>query len=102
VEGFDTEVINGAQRALESPVLLGVIMELNGSGLRYGFDDYSLHDMMLKTGFRPSHYDPLKKVLTAIRIKDVRSGNTLYVRDAERLQARVQSAPTHHIHGVIL
>jgi FkbM family methyltransferase len=102
VEGFETEVINGAKHALESQALLGVIMELNGSGIRYGFDDQTLHGRMLKTGFRPFRYDPFEKVLTAIHIKNVWSGNTLYVRDEERLQARVQSTPAHRVHGVML
>jgi FkbM family methyltransferase len=102
VEGFETEVIKGAKHALESPALLGIIMELNGSGIRYGFDDQTLHGIMLKTGFRPFRYDPFEKVLTAIHVKNVWSGNTLYVRDEERLQARVQSTPAHRVHGVML
>ena len=32
VKGFETEVMAGAERALASPDLLAVIMELNGSG----------------------------------------------------------------------
>jgi Met-10+ like-protein len=74
VEGFEMEVIHRAKHALESPTLLGVIMELNGSGIRYGFDDRTRHGMMLDIGFRPFRYDPLKKGLTAIHMKNVMTG----------------------------
>jgi len=34
VEGFESAVLAGAERALADPALLAVIMELNGSGVR--------------------------------------------------------------------
>jgi FkbM family methyltransferase len=39
VEGFETQVIRGATRTLENPKLQAVLMELNGSGEAYGFDE---------------------------------------------------------------
>ena len=37
VEGFETEVMKGMQATLELPVLKAIIIELNGSGMRYGY-----------------------------------------------------------------
>ena len=39
VEGFEREVVAGAQKTLSEKSLLAVIMELNGSGDRYDYDE---------------------------------------------------------------
>jgi hypothetical protein len=46
VEGYEHAVIAGGQSTLASPSLQVVIMETNGSGLRYGWDDAELVDTM--------------------------------------------------------
>ena len=58
VEGFETEVLAGAAATFASPSLHAVIMELNGSGTRYGFDEDKLHHHMQAIGFHPCRYDP--------------------------------------------
>lgn len=101
-EGYETEVIAGAERILSCPTTMAVLMELNGSGGRYGFDEEKLHRLMLEHDFRPFRYDPLARVLTPLETKNLLSGNTLYVGNIEALRARVQSAPRHRVHGVSL
>jgi FkbM family methyltransferase len=98
-EGYETEVIAGAERILSYPTTMAVLMELNGSGRRYGFDEEKLHRSMLKHDFRPFRYDPLTRVLTPLETKNLLSPNTLYVSNIELLTARVQSAPRHQVHG---
>jgi len=39
VEGFETDVLAGAVKTLANPELRAVVMELNGSGKRYGYDE---------------------------------------------------------------
>src|SRR5687768_4318764 len=39
VEGFETEVLKGAGRLLNDPMLKAIIIELNGSGEQFGFDE---------------------------------------------------------------
>jgi FkbM family methyltransferase len=39
VEGFETEVINGAHEVLKNEKLKAIIIELNGSGGRYGYNE---------------------------------------------------------------
>jgi len=94
VEGFETEVLAGAETALASPDLLAVIVELNGSGARYGFDDDALHQDLLQRGFETYTYDPLARQLTPRQGARSTKGNTLYVRQADLLAERLRTAPT--------
>ena len=102
VEGYETAVISGADLTLRSPSLLAVLMELNGSGARYGFDDRSLHERMLRYGFTPAQYDPLCRRLRTRQWSEGSEGNLLYVRSLELLQARVSTAPQHAVHGTVV
>ncbi len=56
VEGFETDVVAGSARGLDDPGLLAVILELNGSGTRYGFDEDALHRNLLGRGFETFRY----------------------------------------------
>jgi FkbM family methyltransferase len=93
VEGFETNVIAGADKVLSRKSLLGVIMELNGSGNRYGFDEEKLHEVMLDFGFKPFTYAPFKRELVHLDGRNENSGNTLYIRNIEEVVSRLASAP---------
>jgi FkbM family methyltransferase len=93
VEGFETRVIDGATRALRCPSLLAVLMELNGSGTRYGFDEIALHQRVLAAGFRTASYDPQRRSLGERPMPPGGSGNMLYVRAGAELEARLSTAP---------
>jgi hypothetical protein len=82
VEGFETEVPAGAQLALADPGLMAVMMELNGSRVRYGFDEDALHRELLGRGFATCLYRPLVRVLEPLHGARSGSGNTLNVRNA--------------------
>jgi FkbM family methyltransferase len=92
VEGFESEVLAGAVRTLADRGLLAVIMELNGSGGRYGSDEDALHEAMLGQWFETLRYRPFERVLEPLHGARSGGGNTLYVRDAGRLAERVRSA----------
>jgi len=92
VEGFESEVLAGAGRALADPSLLAVIMELNGSGVRYGFDDNALHRKMLALGVTACRYERFERNLAPLIDAPNRSGNTLYVRDLDVVRERVDTA----------
>lgn len=93
VEGFETNVIAGAERVLSRPSLCAVIMELNGSGERYGFDENQLHEHMLEYGFKTFRYLPFERRLVALNGKNAHSGNTLYIRNEEETSLRLARAP---------
>lgn len=97
VEGFETNVISGADKVLSKPSLLAVIMELNGSGERYGFDEKLLHEKMLSYGFNTYTYSPSNRQLISLEGKRNDSGNTLYVRNIDEVARRLKGAKQYWI-----
>lgn len=51
VEGYETPVLAGAARTLKKDSLHSVILGLNNSGLRYGFDEEHILMTMYESGF---------------------------------------------------
>jgi FkbM family methyltransferase len=95
VEGFEKDVMEGGTNTFQ--VADAVIIELlNGSGTRYGYDDWELHGRMLDMGFRLHRYDPFTRVLR--ETDEIIGGNNLYVRDAEFVRERLKTAPHHWVH----
>jgi hypothetical protein len=76
-----------------------VIVELNGSGSRYGFDDSKIIELMLSYGFNTYSYDPFDRTLMSIQGKNLNSGNTLFIRNKSVVDDRLRSAPTVTING---
>ena len=99
VEGYETEVLKGGQHTLASPDCKAVIMELNGSGNRYGFDEMELHQSMIKNGYYPYEYHPFERKLIALSSNKLVGGNTLYLRDIETAQHRIKNAPKISVLG---
>lgn len=99
VEGYETPVLMGGQQALRNESLRAVIMELNGSGDRYGFDESRILAMMLDSGFGTYSYDPLTRALVNLEGKNLASGNTLFLRDLPFVQQRLRDAPKVTVNG---
>lgn len=100
VEGYETPVIQEAARLLESSSLLAVIMELNGSGARYGFDEWALHRQMIDRGFQWCTYAPAERAVRETPENSAFGLNNLYVRDIQRLQERVRTGPSFRVLGM--
>ncbi len=100
VEGFEMPVINGAAQLLDCPNLLAVLMELNGSGRRYGIEDEALHSRMLALGFMPYGYRPFARKLVPLGGKNSRSGNTLYIKQDHLVAERITTAPKVIVNGI--
>jgi FkbM family methyltransferase len=98
VEGYETRVIEGASQTLRSEKLLAIVLEMNGSGARYGLDETKLDGALLACGFEPLSYDPLERTLIPVPKLNL-SGNRIYIRDAESLQARLKSAAPFTLPG---
>ena len=99
VEGFETPVLDGAQETLKSRTLNAVIMELNGSGARYGFDESKIIDLMFSYGFRTYSYDPFSRTLINLEGKNLSSGNTLFIRDKSFVDDRLRAASKVTVYG---
>jgi FkbM family methyltransferase len=93
VEGYEMAVLEGARQTLENLRLRSIIMELNGSGRRYGFKDDEIVAYMENLGFSTFRYEPFSRELISIACHDCVSGNTLFIRDAHEMQARLKQSP---------
>jgi FkbM family methyltransferase len=100
VEGFETEVLNGMADTFKQPSLKAIIIELNGSGARYGFDEHNIHLLLTINGFNPYLYNPFKREL---KLTDSHGHfNTIYCRDVEFIAERLKTANGFKIMGEII
>lgn len=90
VEGFEQEVINGAGSLLRDTTLKAIIIELNGSGGRYGYDETIIHRQLLENGFQSYCYDPFTRHLK--RVENFTNLNTIYLRDIDFVKDRLKLA----------
>lgn len=90
VEGFEAAVLSGAARLLADPKLEAMIIELNGLGARYGFDDRNTDGRIRDAGFQSCAYDPWTRTLSPAPTSGTH--NTLYVRDLGAAAWRLQNA----------
>lgn len=90
VEGFETEVLNGAEQILRDTILKAIIIELNGSGGRYGYDENEIHEKLLRFGFEPYTYDPFTRKV--YKLEAFGNHNTIYIRDVEFVTNRLEKA----------
>jgi hypothetical protein len=90
VEGFETHVLSGASITLACNSLKEIIIELNGSGEKYGYDEKKLHEKLLDNGYQPHRYNPFERELTPIG--SFGSHNTIYIKDIDFVRERVKTA----------
>jgi FkbM family methyltransferase len=91
VEGYEIPVLNGSKKILKEPTLNVVLIETNGSGLRYGHSDEQIVAVMAEYGFVPCSYDPFTRQLKMINGAH-KDGNTLFVRNFDQIQNKVRAA----------
>jgi FkbM family methyltransferase len=99
VEGYETPVLEGAQETLKMQTLHSVIMELNGSGSRYGYDESQILELMFDCGFKTYAYNPLNRTLVHLEGKNLNSGNTLFIRNKSFVEERLRNAPKVSVNG---
>jgi len=99
VEGYEPHVLEGAREVLQSADVWAVIIELNGSGTRYGWNDDDTAQMLLDRGFSMVEYDPFRRMLTTRPIRRRDPGNVIFVRGLEAVQERCQTSPAYQILG---
>ena len=99
VEGYESTVLDGAASVLARPDLLAVILELNGSGERFGIPDRVVHERMLDLGFTTFSYSAITRDLASLDRQQSRLGNTIYVRHEALARERLRSAPPFTIRG---
>lgn len=95
VEGFETAVLKGAPNILQEQSLKAIIIELNGAGGRYGYNDAAIHEQLLNLGFIPCSYEPFERKLS--ELISYGTHNTIYVRDKEEVSYILKNAPHRRI-----
>ena len=90
VEGFETEVFNGMSAFLANPNLKAIIVELNGSGKRYGYCEDKIHSKLTVAGFTTYLYHPFERKLE--EVTKFGSHNTIYIKDFSFVNSRVENA----------
>ena len=92
VEGFESAVLKGSKQTLQNDSLLAIIMELNGSGDRYGYDDNHSKKMLEECGFAGYSYDPFSRELSPLGEIQSSSKNVIFVRDRAKVEVRLEQA----------
>jgi len=100
VEGFETEVLKGMSQLLNNDMVKAIIIELNGSGSRYDYDERDIHQLLISKKFRPYSYDPFSRELTALSSYGVE--NTIYCRDIDLITGRLKAAKRIQVMGEVI
>lgn len=95
VEGFETAALAGAEQLLKNDALKAIIIELNGSGERYGYTDESIHKKLIELGFVPHGYNAFKRQLLGLQTYG--DHNTIYIRDVDWVIKRLRDSPRMNI-----
>jgi hypothetical protein len=99
VEGYETSVLEGAFEILGKNTLHSVIMELNGSGSRYHYDELKIVKLMYDYGFKTYSYNPLSRTLISLDGKNQTTGNTLFIRNQDKVIDRLKNSPMVSVNG---
>jgi FkbM family methyltransferase len=93
VEGYETQVLEGAAGTLSDPALEALIVELNGSGRQFAVSDGELDRRVRSFGFAAYRYEPVTRTLASLDAAHSVAGNTLYLRRPDFARQTVTSAP---------
>lgn len=98
VEGFELNVLKGGHNVLASSELKAIIIELNDSGNRYGITNQEVHDFLLSYNFFSYSYKPFRRVLERVP-KNFEHGNTIYIKDKNFVEERVNNSRKFSVLG---
>jgi len=99
VEGSEGAVLDGASKVLGKIGLLAIIVELIGSGSRYGYADDEVHKKILASGFSGYAYDVSNRRLIPAQPGNTGTDNLIYVRDTGLVAERLRSSRRYLVHG---
>lgn len=99
VEGWESAVIEGSEAVLSRTTPTALLVELNGMGERYGFDDDEVHEGLVSRGYNPVEYNPHQR---NIHLKEDRNTeeNTIYVNEIDFFQERVRKSKSYIISNI--
>lgn len=97
-EGLEGAVIEGAMNTLSRTQCRGLIVEIHGTGARYGLDDSELISRLTTLGFEPINYLPFERRL--VPRPEFKLGNVIFVRDRGAVEQRLREGPSFRCHGL--
>jgi len=95
VEGFEIDVLAGAEAVLKDPALLAVIMETNEAGVNYGSSNGAVLSAIAAYGFESYSYDPFNRTLSP----GAPDRNAILVRDPAQVAERLRSSRAFKVLG---
>jgi FkbM family methyltransferase len=99
VEGWESEVLAGAQVTLRQRTLLGLIVEMNSKERHLSPNVQAVHDCLTRHSFYPYTYAPFTRSLVAAGPKNLGASNTIYLKDIEAVKERVLAALPFRVNG---
>jgi FkbM family methyltransferase len=99
VEGWESEVLAGAEATLKKQSLLCLIVEMNGDDDAFNPNEKAVHDCLLRHHFAPYAYEPISRKLMPLQSKHVGASNTVYLRNLEEVKKRVKTADPFRVNG---
>lgn len=99
VEGFEVPVLRGAKEVLRKSSLAAVLIETNGSGNRYGFNDDEIVKLITRNGFSGYAYDPFQRKLLELNGNYPKEGNTLFIRNRKKVEKKLKKAASIEVLG---
>lgn len=98
VEGYEYEVLKGAEELLSSGDVEAILMEVNCEGEYYGSSKEQIHELITSYGFIPVAYDPLKRKINKLPSFNSNNENTIYLTNPGDTEQRCIEAPVRYIH----
>jgi FkbM family methyltransferase len=98
VEGWEVPVLAGRESMLSRSSPTALLIELNGWGSRYGFNDDKAHEDLVSGGYVPVNYDPAQRQLSK-RSQRCAQGNTLYVNNFNYFSDRIDESRSYSVLG---
>lgn len=96
VEGWEVPVLAGGKSVLSRSFPTALLVELNGWGSRYGFDDDKAHEDLVSEGYVPVNYDPDQRQLLK-RSQRHAQGNTIYVNEFDYFSNQVEESRSYSV-----
>jgi FkbM family methyltransferase len=99
VEGYEMHVLQGMEKALQSDKLKVIIIELNGSGMRYGYSDNEIDAFLKSKKFKAFSYQPFTRTLVEWNNNPHPGANRIYLRELNFVEERLNNSEKIFIFG---
>ena len=96
-EGYEVPILQESG-VLRRSAPTAFILELDGSGSRYGFDESQIHQLLTECGYKTVSYSPFHRRLEVISERQEK-GNTLYVNNLGFFSRRVKESQNYCVLG---